>query len=137
MPTFAIADHQPIQIRRPTMLTPSSPAAVTLAALAALFSSVSNAKAQETGLHKLHNVARSGPMLCMTDHEHLGETSPPAATASAAKSLAIRAWTVFTADEYGKPWGNYALAVGKRETCTGSPPDVVCRVTARPCRSAK
>jgi hypothetical protein len=95
------------------------------------------AGAQETGLHKLHTVARAGSLLCMTEHEHYGETTPPAATASAAKSIAIKRWIVFTADEYGKSWGSYALAAGKRESCSGAAPNIVCKVTARPCRAAR
>jgi hypothetical protein len=95
------------------------------------------ALAQETGLHKLHTIARSGSLLCMTEHEHYGETTPPAATPTVAKSIAIKRWNVFTADEYGAAWGSYALAAGKRETCSGASPNIVCKVTARPCRSMR
>jgi hypothetical protein len=92
--------------------------------------------AQETGLHTLHTIARSGSSVCMTDHEHYGE-SPASSTQGVAKKLALNKWVSFTAEEYGKIWGNYALAAGKREACTGTAPNIVCSVTARPCRPAR
>lgn len=90
-------------------------------------------RAQETGLHKLHQVAPMGGKTCMTSHEHYGE-SPASGTKGVAMKLAINKWVQFTADEYGKSWGSYAAAVGKKEACTGAAPNIVCSVTARPCK---
>lgn len=94
------------------------------------------AAAQETGHHKLHDIARIGGKLCMTSHEHFGE-SPPVASAKAGRTLAIIKWQIFTADEYGKVWGSYANAVGKKEKCVGAAPNMVCSVEARACRLAR
>lgn len=94
------------------------------------------ASAQETGLHKLHKIAPMGGKMCMTEHEHYGE-SPASSTKNVAMKLAVNKWIQFTADEYGKAWGSYALAVGKKEKCAGSAPNIVCSVTARPCRSGR
>jgi hypothetical protein len=90
--------------------------------------------AQETGLHKIHAVKMMGGKLCMTEHEHAGE-SPPSGSKAVAMKLAVNKWILFTADEYGKRWGSYAAAVGKKESCTGAAGNVVCLVVARPCRS--
>lgn len=91
------------------------------------------ASAQETGLHTLHQVAPMGGKTCMTSHEHYGE-SPASSTKGVAMKLAVNKWVQFTADEYGKSWGSYAAAVGKKEACTGAAPNIVCSVTARPCK---
>lgn len=87
-----------------------------------------------TGLDKLHQQARIGGKLCMTSHEHAGEGSLP--SRRGAEAAAIRHWEGFTAWEYGKPWGSYGLAVGRKMECSNSGSAWACSTRARPCRSA-
>jgi hypothetical protein len=109
---------------------------VALAVAGSAFLTAGVASAQETGLHKIHDLARQKGKLCMVDHEHAGE-SPPSGNKSVAVKLAINKWVQFTADEYGKSWGSWKAAAGKKETCSGGPGNVVCMVTARPCKSGR
>jgi hypothetical protein len=109
---------------------------LTSLSLGALLLSGSIAASQETGIHKMHATAAMGGKLCMTSHEHYGE-SPPVASARAGRIMAINKWQIFTADEYGKSWGSYAASVGKKEKCTGTAPNMICSVESRPCRSGR
>lgn len=93
------------------------------------------AVAETTGLDRLHAQARVGGKVCMTEHEHYGEGSMP--TRRGAELSAMRSWSGFTALEYGRPWGRYALAAGKRMDCSGSGGRWVCKTSARPCRPAR
>lgn len=108
---------------------------LALAALA-LVAQPGPAPAQETGFHTLHTTRRVGSKVCMTDHFHAGQSLP-----SGAKSVAVRTaidkWESFTSEEYGKSWGRWSMAAGKSQKCTGSPGNIVCEVTARPCRSLR
>jgi hypothetical protein len=124
--------HEDTRMNRSLPLTISLPLAITAIVLA----TAAPASAQETGIHKMHDVARVGGKLCMTSHEHYGE-SPPVAAPNAGRTLAIHKWQMFTADEYGKAWGIYANAVGKKEKCVGTAPNLICSVEARPCRSGR
>ncbi len=92
------------------------------------------ASAELTGLDRIHAQARVGSKVCMTEHEHYGEGNMP--TRRAAERLAIRSWSGFTAFEYGRPWGSYRLAAGKRMECSQSSGRWLCKTWARPCRPA-
>jgi hypothetical protein len=89
------------------------------------------AVAQESGLAGMHTWVRVGRKTCMLDHFHDGSGS--GATRSQAERAAIRAWTDFTAWEYGSHWGRYGLAVSKSMSCSGGG-GWSCSVSARPCR---
>ncbi|MCL4767606.1 MAG: hypothetical protein KJZ80_15370 [Hyphomicrobiaceae bacterium] len=90
------------------------------------------AAAQSTGLDKIHAQGRVGGKSCMTSHEHYGEGSLQ--TRRGAELAAMRAWSTFTSWEYGKSWGSYAAAVGKKMDCSQSGGRWLCKTTARPCR---
>jgi hypothetical protein len=90
-------------------------------------------QAQETGVHTMHQTAPVGGKLCMTSHQHFGE-SPPVASAKAGRTLAIHKWQTFTSEEYGRVWGSYAASVGKIEKCVGQAPNMICSVESRPCK---
>ncbi len=91
--------------------------------------------AQVTGLDGLHNQARIGGKICMTEHEHYGEGTM--GSRKGAEQAAMRSWASFTAWEYGAPWGRYNLAVGKSMDCAQSGSQWVCKTTARPCRAGR
>ena len=59
---------------------------------------------------------RAGGKLCLRDHEHYGE-SPPWVNKKGAVASARREWENFTTWEYGKKWGQFRYAAGKRMTC--------------------
>jgi hypothetical protein len=88
---------------------------------------------QLTGLDKIHAQARVGGKVCMIEHEHYGESRQYPSRATA-EGQAVRQWVIFTAEEYGKAWGSYDLAVGKRMSCESSGGLWVCKTSARPCR---
>lgn len=91
------------------------------------------AGAQTTGLDRLHTQARVGGKTCMTEHEHYGEGTMR--TKRGAELAAMRAWSSFTAFEYGAPWGSYAAAAGKKMDCSKNSNETwLCKTTARPCR---
>lgn len=77
--------------------------------------------------------ARVGGKLCLASHAHYGE-SPPWPSKRGAKKAAIRAWEAMTVWEYGKRWGRYSRATGKRLKCAKNSGRWVCSTTARPCR---
>ena len=91
----------------------------------------------ETGLHKIHAVARSAGKQCMIDHFHEqdGLSFP---SRHVAEASAIRQWVTFTADEYGTAWGSFAAAGSKKVTCKqGGDKSWTCSALARPCKSGK
>jgi hypothetical protein len=92
--------------------------------------------APQTGIDSIHAQARVGSRICMTEHEHYGE-SAPWVSRKGAEAAAIRHWATFTAWEYGRVWGAYASAVGKTMTCEQMGGMWVCKTTARPCRSER
>ena len=106
-------------------------AAMPLAAVLALISS----GAQSTGLDRLHAQARVGGKVCMTEHEHYGEGTM--ASRRGAELAAMRAWSRFTAFEYGSQWGSYRAAAGKKLDCSQAGRSWVCKTWARPCRPAR
>lgn len=88
--------------------------------------------ATETGFASMHNQARVGGKLCMTDHYHYG--SGTGRTKALAQRAAIGSWQSFTDFEYGSIWARFSNAAGKRVSCSESGGSVSCQVEARPCR---
>ncbi|MEM7776672.1 MAG: hypothetical protein AAF732_13765 [Pseudomonadota bacterium] len=80
-----------------------------------------------------HQQARYGGKTCFVTHQHYGE-SPSWPTKKGARRAAIRKWEAFTTWEYGKRWGSYRLARGKRMSCDRSGGRWHCATTAYPCR---
>ena len=85
-----------------------------------------------TGLDKMHQQTNVGGKVCMTDHEHGGEGA--LSSRKGAEAAAIRHWEGFTAWEYGKPWGRYSVAAGRKMECKNGGSGWVCSTRARPCR---
>jgi len=113
------------------MMTRVLVAAMPLTLLLALMP----AGAQSTGLDRLHAQARVGGKVCMTEHEHYGEGTM--ASRRGAELAAMRAWSRFTAFEYGSQWGSYRAAAGKKLDCSQAGRSWVCKTWARPCRPAR
>jgi hypothetical protein len=104
---------------------------VTLAALA-FGVLLSPAFADQTGFADMHNQARVGGKMCMTDHWHYGNGN--GGTKAAAQREAISSWQSFTDFEYGSDWARFSKAVAKRISCSKSGSGFSCQVEARPCR---
>ena len=94
--------------------------------------SLTSASADQTGFASMHNQARVGGKMCMTDHYHYG--SGDGATKAAAQRAAIGSWQSFTDFEYGSDWARFSKAVGKRVSCSRSGSGYSCQVEGRPCR---
>lgn len=110
--------------------------AAQMPATAAPVTSKSGGKAPTvTGIDKIHDQVRVGSKVCMADHDHKGAGEMP--SRKGAEGAAVRAWQVFTKDEYGSAWGNYQLAVAKTMQCDASGGRWTCNLSARPCRPAK
>jgi hypothetical protein len=90
------------------------------------------AVAQDTGLAGMHTWVRVGGRTCLLDHFHDGSGSGP--TRAGAQRAAMRAWSDFTAWEYGNRWGSYSASISKRISCTGGPGNYSCETSSRPCR---
>ncbi len=90
------------------------------------------ALADQTGFASMHNQARVGGKMCMTDHYHYG--SGAGSSKAAAQRDAISSWQSFTDFEYGSDWARFSKAVGKRVSCSRSTSGFDCQVEARPCR---
>lgn len=88
--------------------------------------------ADQTGFAAMHNQARVGKKMCMTDHYHYGSGS--GASQQAAQRAAIGSWQSFTDFEYGSDWARFSKAVGKRVSCSRGSSGFDCQVEARPCR---
>ncbi|HEX2839996.1 hypothetical protein [Hyphomicrobium sp.] len=102
------------------------------AAAVILAAGVAPAMADQTGFASMHNQARVGGKMCMTDHYHYGSGS--GSTKAAAQRDAVASWQSFTDFEYGSDWARFSKAVGKRISCSKSTSGVDCQVEARPCR---
>ena len=87
------------------------------------------------GLDGLHDKRREGGRVCMVDHFHV--SSGNGATRKQAEASAARAWSEFTAWEYGGTWGSYNNAGSKSMQCSDSGGGWSCQATARPCRSGR
>lgn len=88
--------------------------------------------ADQTGFASMHDQARVGGKMCMTDHYHYGSGS--GGNKAAAQKDAIASWSSFTDFEYGSDWARFSKAIGKRISCSRSTSGVDCQVEARPCR---
>lgn len=97
---------------------------------ALLFATASTA--DQTGFASMHNQARVGGKMCMTDHYHYGNGN--GRTKAAAQRAAIQSWASFTDFEYGSDWARFGKAAGKRISCSASGAGFDCQVEARPCR---
>jgi hypothetical protein len=86
----------------------------------------------DTGFASMHNQARVGGKLCMTDHWHYGDGN--GRTKALAQRDAIGSWQSFTDFEYGSAWARFSNAVAKRVSCSQSGGRYSCQVEARPCR---
>jgi predicted Fe-S protein YdhL (DUF1289 family) len=86
----------------------------------------------ETGFASMHNQARVGGKLCMTDHWHYGNGN--GRTKAEAQRDAIGSWQSFTDFEYGSVWARFSNAAAKRVSCSQSGSGYSCQVEARPCR---
>lgn len=104
---------------------------VGLAAMAVSAGSA-RALADDTGFASMHNQARVGGKMCMTDHWHYGNGNGN--TKAAAQRDAIGSWQSFTDFEYGSDWARFSKAVAKRISCSQSGGGFSCQVEARPCR---
>lgn len=96
--------------------------------------------AQASGLTFLHKIEQVGSdRQCMVEHTHHGDSRPNSSKEAAAVEAA-RAWSGFTALEYGSEWANIKLSIDQGLDCR--PVDVrhghawQCKVTAKPCRAA-
>ena len=91
----------------------------------------------DEGLAGIHKLAMEGNFLCMSDHEHFGESGAWTSLGEA-KSYAIKSWSGFTRLEYGEAWANFELAAEKGMSCTPAYTSRgdgwACEVKARPCR---
>ena len=101
-------------------------------ALGLILGSGDAAVAQDTGLAGMHTWVRVGGKTCLVDHFHDGSGSGP--TRAAAQRGAMRAWSDFTAWEYGGRWGSYRASISKRMRCSGGPGNYSCETSSRPCR---
>ena len=90
------------------------------------------AEAQEgMGLAGIHTWVKIAGKTCMADHFHDGQGNGP--TKAQAQAAAIRAWTDFTAWEYGRRCAKWQLSVSKSANCSGSRGNISCSVQSRPC----
>ena len=87
------------------------------------------------GLDGLHDQRREGGRVCMSDHFHDG--SGTGATKRHAEAAAARAWSEFTAWEYGGNWGGFSYAASKSMQCSGGSGAWNCAASARPCRPGR
>ena len=104
---------------------------LALAALA-LGAGVLPAMADDTGFASMHDLARVGGKLCMTEHYHYGNGN--GSTKAAAQRDAIASWASFTDFEYGSDWARFGKAAGKSMSCSQSGGGFSCQVEARPCK---
>ena len=83
------------------------------------------------GLAGIHAWVKVAGKTCMADHFHDGEGSGP--TKAQAEAVAVRAWTDFTAWEYGRRWARWQLSASKLGSCSGNRGNISCKVSSRPC----
>jgi|SRR4029450_5728848 hypothetical protein len=83
------------------------------------------------GLAGIHDWVKVAGKTCMADHYHDGQGTGP--TKAQAQAAAVRAWTDFTAWEYGRRWAKWQNSVSKSGSCTGTRGNISCNVTSRPC----
>jgi hypothetical protein len=83
------------------------------------------------GLASIHAWSKVAGKTCMADHFHDGQGT--GSTKAQAQTAAVRAWTDFTAWEYGRRWARWHLSASKSESCSGSRGNISCHVSSRPC----
>jgi hypothetical protein len=83
------------------------------------------------GLASIHALVKVAGKTCMADHFHDGQGT--GSSKAQAQSAAVRAWTDFTAWEYGRRWARWQLSASKSESCSGSSGNISCNVSSRPC----
>ena len=91
------------------------------------------ALAQGAGLDGLHDKRREGGRICLSDHFHDGSGS--GSSRRQAEGAAARAWSEFTAWEYGAEWGSFSNAASKSMNCSDSGGSWQCQASARACKS--
>jgi len=106
----------------------------------ALVASSGAASAQQAQtFDHLHDKARVGSQICMTDHWHYGEGGP-FKDRRVAERQAMKRWSEFTAMEYGAAWGRFESSAGRRIDCKtssdGGTTLYTCGAHGRPCRPA-
>src|SRR4029077_11125850 len=106
--------------------------AVIVAGMLALGLAPSSAAAQDgMGLAGIHDWVKVAGRPCMADHFNEGQATGP--TNAQAQAAAIRAWTDFTAWEYGRRWARWQNSVSRSGSCSGTRGNISCNVTSRPC----
>jgi hypothetical protein len=83
------------------------------------------------GLAGIHAWIKASGKTCMADHFHDGQGTGP--TRTQAQAAAVRAWTDFTAWEYGRRWARWQLSASQSGSCSGGSGNINCNVSSRPC----
>ncbi len=92
-----------------------------------------SARADQTGLHIIHDLGKERGRLCMSGHVHEGNGS--GATRRAARRAAVSSWASFTALEYGTDWAHFRNAGSRFMKCNRSGRGWACHTSGRPCLS--
>ncbi len=92
-----------------------------------------SAKADQTGLHVIHDLGHERGKLCMSGHFHDGSGS--GATRGAALRAAVSSWSSFTALEYGTDWAHFRNAGSRSVKCKRDGRAWACSTSGRPCLS--
>ena len=92
-------------------------AAIVAGVLTGGLAPISAAAQDGMGMAGIHDWVKIAGKTCMADHFHDGQGTGP--TKAQAQSAAIRAWTDFTAWEYGRRWAKWQNSVSRSGSCTG------------------
>lgn len=90
------------------------------------------AMADETGFAGIHSWVKVGRKTCLADHFHT--QSGTGSTKKEAQRAAARAWSEFTAWEYGTSWASFRRAASRSIKCSKSDTGWSCVADARACR---
>lgn len=94
---------------------------------------------QAAGLTFLHKIEQVGNRMCMVEHDHHGDSRPNASKEAAAFEAA-RAWSSFTALEYGREWADIRLSIDQHLKCSPVAMHAgqgwQCKIRAKPCSPA-
>jgi hypothetical protein len=83
------------------------------------------------GLAGIHAWSKAAGKTCMADHFHDGQGTGP--TKAQAQAAAVRAWSDFTAWEYGRRWARWQASASRSANCSNSGGTISCNVSSRPC----
>jgi hypothetical protein len=83
------------------------------------------------GLAGIHAWVKVAGKTCMADHFHDGQGTGP--TKAQAQAAAVRAWSDFTAWEYGRRWARWQVSASKSGSCSAGGGSISCSVSSRPC----